>query len=112
MDELAAHPEGAEIRPAGRHGGPRRPDLVEWHHHRDSIDVFGTIYMPNTEFDWINAGNFKPKSKWTVWIVDGISWRGTGVININFDIAKAEIPIERVAERDPLVGPGRARLIR
>lgn len=77
------------------------------------IDVYGTIYMPNTEFDWINAGNFKPKSKWTVWIVDGISWRGTGVININFDIAKAEIPYpSELLNVIPLVGPGRARLIR
>jgi Flp pilus assembly protein TadG len=77
------------------------------------IDVFGTIYMPNTEFDWINAGNFKPKSKWTVWIVDGISWRGTGVITINFEISQVEIPYpSELLNVIPTVGPGRARLIR
>ena len=77
------------------------------------IDVFGAIYMPNTEFTWTNAANFKPKSKWTVWIVDGISWRGKGVININFDIANAEIPYpNELLSVIPTVGSGRVRLLR
>lgn len=77
------------------------------------VDVYGTIYMPNTEFDWINSGQFKPKSKWTVWIVDGVSWRGSGTININFKITDVEIPYpNELLSVIPTVGPGRARLVR
>ncbi len=31
-------------------------------------------------------------AKWTVWIVDGITWKGDGTIYINFDIKDEEVP--------------------
>lgn len=80
-----------------------------------NIDLHGVFYMPNTEFTWTNSGNFKPKAKWTTWIVDGISWRGSGQVNINFKIddKKAEVPFpSALLSVVPTVGPGRARLVR
>ena len=91
--------------------GERKPSvgLID----RSKIDIHGTFYMPNTEFEWINDGKFKPKAKWTSWIVDGISWRGNGVISINFDYQHPAIPFpSALLNVIPTVGPGRARLVR
>jgi Flp pilus assembly protein TadG len=80
-----------------------------------NIDVHGVIYMPHTELTWTNSGDFRPSAKWTTWIVDGISWNGSGVIRINFKIddKKAEVPYpSQLMNVVPTVGPGRVRLVR
>jgi hypothetical protein len=60
---------------------------------RDSvIDIHGVIYLPNGEFEWQNTGTPTINAKWTVWIVDGITWKGDGTIYINFDIKDEEVP--------------------
>ena len=76
------------------------------------VDVYGTIYMPNTELLFINSHTKKPKAKWTVWITDGISWEGSGTKYINFDIKNSRIPYpQAMLNVIPTVGPGRVRLI-
>lgn len=56
------------------------------------IDIHGVIYLPNGEFEWQNTGTPTINAKWTVWIVDGITWKGDGTIYINFDIKDEEVP--------------------
>lgn len=56
------------------------------------LDIYGVVYMPNGELTWENAGDYTPKAQWTVWITDGFSWLGSGVIHVNFDIKNGEVP--------------------
>ena len=62
-----------------------------------TIDIHGIVYIPNGEFIWINKG-FAEKSTapWTVWIIDGVSWKGFGTIYINFKPKlKVKFPIHQ-----------------
>ena len=56
------------------------------------IDIHGVVYLPNGEFEWTNTGTPAVTALWTVWIVDGFSWYGDGVINIPFKPELSKIP--------------------
>lgn len=56
------------------------------------IDIHGVIYLPNGELTWRNTGSPEITAKWTVWIIDGVTWRGDGEIYINFDFEDEEVP--------------------
>ncbi len=43
-------------------------------------------------FDWTNTGTPTITAKWTAWIIDGVTWDGSGTIKINFDIGSSDIP--------------------
>lgn len=74
-----------------------------------TIDLHGVVYLVNGAFDWTNIGTPAVTSKWTAWIVDGISWQGDGTIRINFNLDASDIPYPRVLNVIPR--PGSARLI-
>ena len=57
-----------------------------------TIDLHGIVYLINGEFIWTNAGTPAITSKWTAWIVDGVSWRGDGEVHINFNLKDSHIP--------------------
>lgn len=57
-----------------------------------TVDIHGVFYMPMGAFDWINSGVPVITAKWSAFVVDGFSWRGDGVINLNFDLASSDIP--------------------
>jgi len=57
-----------------------------------TIDIHGIIYIPNGEFNWINKGSPEITAPWTVWIIDGVSWKGFGTIFVNFKPAESDIP--------------------
>jgi len=59
------------------------------------IDIHGVVYLPDGEFTWTNKETprpQRPKALWTVWMVDGFTWDGDGVINIPFKPELSEIP--------------------
>jgi Flp pilus assembly protein TadG len=77
-----------------------------------NIDIHGVFYMPSTEFTWFNKGNYAPKAMWTTFIIDGVTWRGSGTINLNFDIARSDIPYPHALKSViPDVGRATTRLI-
>lgn len=69
-------------------------DRVESSHEMEDseIDIHGVVYLPLAEFGWYNLGHKMPKAKWTAWIIDGVTWGGSGTINIRFDLANSDIP--------------------
>jgi len=56
------------------------------------IDIHGVVYLPVGEFTWSNTGTPRISALWTVWIVDGFTWDGDGVVNIPFKPELSEIP--------------------
>lgn len=56
------------------------------------IDIHGVVYLPDGEFEWTNTGTPATTALWTVWIVDGFTWEGDGVINIPFKPELSKIP--------------------
>ncbi|HMN36721.1 MAG TPA: pilus assembly protein [Hyphomicrobium sp.] len=57
-----------------------------------TIDIHGVVYMPNGALLWTNTGDYSPRAKWTVWIMDGFSWKGDGTIRVNFNIKDSGVP--------------------
>jgi Putative Flp pilus-assembly TadE/G-like len=74
------------------------------------VDLYGVVYLVGGDFTWHNAGSFMPSAEWTVWIVDGFSWHGTGTVHQNFRIAASEIPYPVELLRT-IPRPGTPRLI-
>ncbi len=57
-----------------------------------TVDLHGVVYLPKGAFDWTNKGTPTITAKWTAWIIDGVTWDGSGTIKINFDRAGSDIP--------------------
>ena len=78
------------------------------------VDIYGSVYLPKTAFTWKNAGTEVPKGQWTSWIVDGISWTGSGTVHFNFNLANTNIPMpSELTAVLPDVTPGKmVRLLR
>ena len=74
-----------------------------------TIDLHGIVYLINGEIDWTNDGTPNITSKWTAWIVDGVSWRGNGTVHINFDPEDSHIPYP--SELNIIPRPGTPRLL-
>jgi Flp pilus assembly protein TadG len=74
-----------------------------------TIDITGVVYLIGGAFKWISSGSPDVSSKWTAWIVDGFSWSGDGVINVNFDINGSDVPYPKALYVIPR--PGKPRLI-
>lgn len=74
-----------------------------------TIDIHGVFYMPMGAFDWINSGVPVITAKWSAFVVDGFSWKGDGVINLNFDVASSDIPYPK--ELIALPRPAGVRLV-
>lgn len=60
-----------------------------------TIDINGAVYMPLGAFDWINKGTPEISAGWSAFVVDGFSWSGNGVVNINFDLENSTIPFPK-----------------
>jgi len=72
-------------------------------------DIHGVVYLPNGAFEWTNSGNSTMAADWTAWIVDGVTWRGTGTIYYNFKPKDSDVPYPD--ELFVIPRPGSARLI-
>ena len=59
---------------------------------RSFVDIHGLVYMLDGTFEWTNAGNELPVHKWTAWIIEGVTWRGSGTIYYNFKPEESLIP--------------------
>jgi hypothetical protein len=57
-----------------------------------TVDTYGAFYMPKGAFTWDNVGAPEITAKWQSFIVDGVSWIGSGTIRYNFDLANSDIP--------------------
>ncbi len=57
-----------------------------------TIDIHGVFYMPMGALTWDNTGEPAVTAKWTAFVVDGVSWIGSGIIRINFDRASSDVP--------------------
>ncbi len=73
------------------------------------IDLHGVVYLVDGVFDWLNTGAATINAKWTAWIIDGVTWRGTGAIKINFDIRGSSIPYPQELRIVPR--PGSPRVV-
>lgn len=76
---------------------------------RSQVDVHGAFYMPKGAFIWENEGNFVPTGKWAAFILDGVSWIGSGTINYKFDLNESDIPYP--PELVSVPRPGSPRLL-
>jgi hypothetical protein len=76
---------------------------------QSKIDIHGAFYMPKGAFTWINSGDFSPSAMWSAFVVDGVSWQGSGVIRYNFNLAASPIPYPQALVSVPR--PGNARLL-
>ena len=74
------------------------------------IDIHGIVYLPSGEFEWKNTGTASIDAKWTVWIIDGVTWKGDGKIYINFEPDESDIPYPNDL-RWLIPRPGTPRLI-
>jgi Putative Flp pilus-assembly TadE/G-like len=74
-----------------------------------TVDVHGVIYLLRGAFTWTNVGTPGVSALWTAWIVDGISWLGSGTININFNLKDSDIPYPK--ELYVIPRPGTQRLV-
>jgi len=74
------------------------------------VDIHGIIYLPNGEFEWKNTGEASIDAEWTVWIIDGVTWRGDGKVYINFDTEDSDIPYPNGLKR-LIPRPGTPRLL-
>lgn len=74
-----------------------------------TIDLHGLVYLPNGAVTWWNTGTPVITSKWTAWIVDGVSWEGDGTLNINFNLKDSDIPYPTGLNVIPR--PGSPRLV-
>ncbi len=74
-----------------------------------TADIHGVFYMPNGAFEWINAGEPVITAKWTAWVIDGVTWTGSGTIRYNFRPDDSDIPYPDALRVIPR--PGKARLI-
>jgi len=80
--------------------------------HNATVDLHGVVYLPYTAFIWTNNGTPTITAKWTTWIVDGVSWRGNGVVNINWKPSSSPIPFPGTLNNVlPIPGPAYARLV-
>jgi hypothetical protein len=57
-----------------------------------TVDVHGAFYMPMGAFTWDNVGDPVITAKWQSFILDGVSWIGSGTIRYNFDLTSSDIP--------------------
>jgi hypothetical protein len=78
---------------------------------RSTVDLEGVVYVPNGAFEWENVSTPTTiNTKWTAWIVDGFSWRGSGTIDMPFSPDDSDVPYpEELAHMIPR--PGTPRLI-
>ncbi len=77
-----------------------------------TVDLHGVVYLPRSEFEWTNSGTPVINAKWTSWIIDGVSWLGSGTIKINFDYKDSTVPFPPgLLSVIPRPGAGYARLI-
>lgn len=74
-----------------------------------TIDLHGVVYLVDGAIDWINVGTPVVTAKWTAWIVDGVSWSGSGTVNINFKPELSTIPYP--AELLVIPRPGKPRVL-
>jgi hypothetical protein len=74
-----------------------------------TVDVHGVIYLLQGAFTWTNAGTPAVSALWTAWIVDGVSWLGSGTIKINFNLKDSDIPYPKALNVIPR--PGTQRLV-
>ena len=72
-----------------------------------TVDLYGVVYMPNATINWSNTGSPTLNAQWSVWIVDGFSWSGTGTINFPFKIENASVPYPDNLYVIPLAGTPR-----
>jgi hypothetical protein len=74
-----------------------------------TIDLYGVVYLLNGTIDWKNAGTPKISANWTAWIIDGVTWRGSGLITINFNVRQNLIPYP--PELMVIPRPGASRMV-
>jgi Flp pilus assembly protein TadG len=80
--------------------------------HNATVDLHGVVYLPYTAFTWTNNGTPTITAKWTTWIIDGVTWKGNGVININWKPSTSPIPFPGTLNNVlPIPGPAYARLV-
>ncbi len=85
-------------------------EFVEHKIDKAVIDIHGIIYLPMGKFEWRNTGEASIDAMWTVWIIDGVTWKGDGKIYINFEPDDSDIPYPK--EWKYLIPrPGTPRLI-
>jgi hypothetical protein len=75
-----------------------------------TVDVHGAFYMPMGAFTWENVGEPDITAKWQAFILDGVSWIGSGTIRYTFDLANSDIPFP--TELISVPRPGEVRLIK
>jgi hypothetical protein len=75
-----------------------------------TVDLHGVVYLLNGSFEWENTGTPVITSKWTAWIVDGISWDGDGTIPINFNLAASDVPYPQ--QLNVIPRPGSPRFVK
>jgi hypothetical protein len=77
---------------------------------KSRVDVHGAFYMPKGAFIWENEGNFVPSGKWGAFILDGVSWIGSGTVTYAFDLKGSDIPYPE--ELISVPRPGQPRLLK
>ena len=68
------------------------------------MDIHGVIFLPNADFVWNNVSDYEPKASWSSYVVDGVSWTGTGTVRYNFDLNASDIPFPGSMRAVPVVG--------
>ncbi|MCB1377131.1 MAG: Tad domain-containing protein [Alphaproteobacteria bacterium] len=74
-----------------------------------TVDIHGVLYMPKGAFEWNNEGTPSVTAKWSAFIIDGVSWIGSGTITINFRPDQSDVPYPK--DLIVMPRPGSARLI-
>lgn len=67
------------------------------------MDIHGVFFLPNADFVWNNVSDFTPTSAWGSYVVDGVSWTGTGTVRYNFDLSASDIPFPSSMRAVPMV---------
>jgi Putative Flp pilus-assembly TadE/G-like len=82
-------------------------DPVDHTFTNSTVDLHGVIYLVQGSVTWTNTGTAVMQSKWTAWIVDGVSWDGDGTIKYNFDLLSSSVPYPPSLNVIPRPGPPR-----
>ena len=75
------------------------------------VDIHGVTYIPNGTFLWDHSGTQKPKHKWTVWIIDGVTWTGSGTLYYNFKPEDSTIPYPNNLDIIPRPGSVQPKIV-
>ena len=82
---------------------------VEHTFEESHLDMHGVVYLPKGSISWKHAGDRPMTAQWSAWIVDGVSWTGSGKLFFNFDLKSSSIPYPDTLNVIPR--PGSARLM-